>query len=73
MANAQLYQYFKDGGHTLSEVAHKTRYEYTYIVALLNGTKPLTDAARLRFVEAFPETARFLLPQAVINELTKAA
>ena len=72
MANAQLYQFFKDNGITLKEVAERTEYHYTYVSELLNGLTPLTDSARFRFVTAFPETALFLLPDSVFSAQNSA-
>ena len=61
MARAQLYQYFKDQGISPQQVADATGYTYNYVIELLRGTEPLTDAARFRFLKAYPPTARFLL------------
>ena len=64
MARAQLYQYFKDKGLTLRDVSERTGYHYTYVSDLVNGSTPLTDSARFRFIKAYPETSLFLLPDA---------
>ena len=63
MLQAQLYQYFKDQGITLVDIAAKTGYHYTYVSELMTGSTPLSASARLRFATAFPETAKFLLPE----------
>ena len=66
--NAQLYQFFKDRGVLVKEVAERTGYSYNYVVDLLNGLTPLTDSARFRFMRAFPETAMFLMSPALQKE-----
>lgn len=65
MANSQLYQFLKDEGYTLKEIVAATGYRYSYVCAVLNGTTPLTDAARYRFMAAFPGTRQFLLPEVI--------
>jgi transcriptional regulator with XRE-family HTH domain len=72
MANAQLYAYLKDQGFTLADIAERTGYNYTYLSEMLSGREKLSDAARFRFIEAFPDTAQFLLPKAAFGELTEA-
>ena len=72
MARAQLYQWFKDNGISLREIAAATGYHYTYVSELLTGATPLTDGARMRFVETFPETAIFLLDASVLSATGKA-
>lgn len=69
MDNAQLYQWLKDEGITLKEAAATTGYAYQYLVGLVNGSQPMTDAARLRFVRAYPETAVFLIPELATQEV----
>ena len=63
MDHAQLYQFLKDRGYTLKDIAEKTGYHYPYVCEILNGTQPLSDTARLRFARTFPETAQHLLPE----------
>ena len=73
MARAQLYQFLKDEGLTVKEVAERTGYNYTYVSELLNGKTPLSASARLRFIEAFPATALFLLPDSVLSAANSEA
>ena len=61
MIGSQLYQFFKDKGVTPQEIAIQTGYSYGYIIELLRGTEPLTDGAKFRILDAYPETALFLL------------
>jgi len=57
----QLKQYFKDRGIRPAEVAESLGYAYTYVINMLNGDRHISDSARMRFVEGYPETAAFLL------------
>lgn len=59
--NAQLWQFFKDGGITVEDIAEKTGYTLVYIVNLMQGRAPVGDRAKFRIVKAFPDTAAFLL------------
>ena len=68
MAQTKLYRFLKDRGYTLRQIADATGYHYPYVCELLNGTQPLTEAAQLRFVRTFPETAKVLIPE-VVNAL----
>jgi len=61
MSNADLYQYFKDNGIALEEIGQKTGYSLMYLLHMLQGLEPLTDSARFKFIQAYPETASFLL------------
>lgn len=68
MAQTELYRFLKHRGYNLKQIAAATGYRYPYVCELLNGTQPLTEAAQLRFVRTFPETAQVLLPE-VLNAL----
>ena len=59
----ELYQFFKERNIPTTQVAERTGYAYPYACELLNGTTPLTDSARLRFIRAYPETAPILVPE----------
>ena len=61
MHNAQLYQFLKDSGYTLTQAAAKIGFSYPYLSQLVSGAVPMTDSARLKIVRAFPETAPWLL------------
>ena len=65
MSQSQLWQFFKDQGISLADIAQKTGYHYTYVSELLTGSTPLTESAKLRFVRAFPATIPFLLPELI--------
>lgn len=62
MINEQLYSYLKSQGYSLGDIAEKTGYNYSHVGEILNGTTPFTDAARFRFIKAYPETVAFLMP-----------
>ena len=59
--NAQLWQMLKDGGITLEDVAEKTGHSLGYLVNVVQGRTPLSDALKFKIARAFPETAAFLL------------
>lgn len=61
--NAQLWQFFKDAGITLEDIADKTGYALGYLVNLMQGRVPVGDRAKFRLIRAFPETAALLLDQ----------
>lgn len=65
MENARVWQYLKDHGITQAEAAEATGYTPMHMNAILCGRAEFTDKARVRFVRAYPETAVFLLPEAV--------
>lgn len=60
---AQLWQYLKDNGITQAEAAHKMGYTVNYLNNILNGNMPLTRSAKMAFIQTYPKTAAFLLPQ----------
>ena len=64
----ELYQFFKERGIPVTEVVERTGYAYPYACELLNGTTPLTDSARFRFIRAYPETAPILVPELAAKE-----
>lgn len=64
MTQAQLFEFFKDNGIGVEEVAAKTGYAVLYITNLIYGQDRLNDRARFRILKAFPKTAVFLLPEA---------
>lgn len=65
MTAAQLWTYFKDNGHTIKDVSEKTGYAINYVYNLLNGSDPMNDRAKFRIMQAYPDTALFLLPPTV--------
>ena len=69
--NAQLWQFLKDEGITLDEVSQKTGYSLMYLLNMLKGHEVLNDKAKFRFIQAFPETANFLLEQTAGKPETK--
>lgn len=64
MSAAQLFQYLKDNGIPIEEAAKKTDYAPLYVTYLVRGYTALNDKVRFRFIQAFPETAAFLLQPA---------
>lgn len=69
MKNIQLRQWLKDNGVTQEEAARATGYTVNYVNAVVNGRYPLSGDAILKFVEVYPATAVFLLPQPVVKSL----
>jgi len=65
--NAQVYQYLKDQGLTAKEAARRIGLTYSYLVHVLRGTNRLTNSAKFKIMEAFPDTAKFLLPAIVVG------
>lgn len=72
MARSQLWQYFKDKGITQAEIAQKTGFTLIYINGMLNGRYPLSAGLTLAILQAYPETARFLMPGFVVEITTPA-
>lgn len=62
MTRAQLFQYFKDSGITMEEVAEKTGYSTLYLTNIFYGNDRLNDRMRFKILRAYPDTAAFLLP-----------
>lgn len=65
MSRSQLWHYLKDKGITQEQAARKLGFTHAYVNRVLTGAAPLTDAVKFRFVQHYPETAAFLLPEMV--------
>lgn len=61
MARSQLWQWLKDNGISQEQAARSVGFTVNYVNSMLRGHAPLSDSARLRFIEAYPETVAFLL------------
>lgn len=59
--NAQLWQILKDEGITLEDVAEKTGHSLGYLVNVVQGRTPLSDALKFKVARGFPQVAAFLL------------
>ena len=64
MTRAQLFQYFKENGITMEEIAEKTGYSTLYLTNMFYGNDRLNDRMRYKILVAYPETAAFLLQPA---------
>ena len=59
--NTQLRQIIAGDEIFLEDIAEKTGYSLGYLVNVLQGRVPFSDALKFQIVSAFPETAAFLL------------
>jgi cyanate lyase len=61
MTQEQLIQFFKEKGVGVEKVAEATGYTPLYMTNLLYGYDRMNDRARFRIMQAFPDTAVFLV------------
>jgi len=61
--NSTLWQLLKDAGITLEDVAQQTGHSLGYLVNVVQGRAPLSDALKFRIARAFPDTAEYLLQE----------
>lgn len=69
MGQTQLSVFFEKNDIGPREISKKTGYTIRYILNLTAGYDRLTDSARFKFIQAFPETAAFLLAETTEKEL----
>jgi hypothetical protein len=62
MPNAVLWQWAKDEGHTIDEVAERLGYSRRYTELVLRGWERLSDGFIGRFFQMYPDDAIKLLP-----------
>lgn len=65
----RLWKWLKVRGISQEEAARATGYSLNYIGSVLRGTYPLTGAVTYKFIETYPETAPFLLPDHVVKSV----
>ena len=61
MDGATLWAQLAKHGIHLERLADKTGYSLAYLVQILTDVTPLTDSARFRIVQAFPQMANALI------------
>ena len=61
MENSILFQWFKDEGIPIDEIAEKTGYNLVYLYNMFKGHEPLNAKAKFRIMEAYPGTQELLL------------
>lgn len=59
----KLRAYFRTHDISPKDIAERTGYDMTYLYGLLGGSEKMTDAAKFRFIRAFPEVAVFFLSE----------
>ena len=59
--NAQLWQLLKDDGITLEDITERTGHSLGYLVNVVQGRTPLSDALKFKIARAYPQLAAFLL------------
>ena len=63
MKASELWQYFRDKGVSLDDISSKTGYSFGYLLNLFQGRTPFSARTRYKFMAAFPETIKMLLPE----------
>jgi len=61
--NAELWMYFKNSGIPLEEISDKIGYSLGHLFNIMQGYKPLADGAKFKIIQAYPETAAFLIEE----------
>jgi len=61
MDGAALWELLAKHGIHLERFADKTGYSLAYAVQILTGATPLTDSAKFRIAQAFPQMADALM------------
>lgn len=62
MTQAQLVQFFKENGVTPKDVANRTGYKPGYVYNVFRGYDKVSRSFCFAVLQAWPETAAFLLP-----------